>query len=198
MAREPAERYQKASELRNALAEFVEGSRPASAEPGLVARSAPAASTTGTSRRPLVTAAWVIAVLAAVGIGVAVMDRDAPEPPPQIVTPVIIPRLEPPPPAQPATAPPPVATGNEAKAEAKAPPKREEPPPPTEGTVALAVTPWGEVLVDGVMYGVSPPLTQLTLPAGKHTVEIRNGSFPPFVLEIDLAAGEKIQLQHRF
>jgi eukaryotic-like serine/threonine-protein kinase len=198
MAREPAERYQKASELRNALAEFVEGSRPASAEPGLVARAAPAASTAGTSRRPLVTAAWVIGVLAAVGIGVAVTDRDAPEPPPQIVTPVIIPRLEPPPPAQPATAPPPVATGNEAKAEAKAPPKREEPPPPTEGTVALAVTPWGEVLVDGVMYGVSPPLTQLTLPAGKHTVEIRNGSFPPFILEIDLAAGEKIQLQHRF
>jgi eukaryotic-like serine/threonine-protein kinase len=200
MAREPADRYQKASELRNALAEFVEGSRPASAEPGVLARSAPtAASTAAPSRRPLVVAAWVIALLAAAGIGIAVMDREAPEPPPQTVTPVIIPRLEPPPPvAQPPTTSPPAAPGSEAKADAKAPPKRVEPPPPTEGTVSLAVTPWGEVLVDGIMYGVSPPLTQLTLPAGTHTIEVRNGSFPPFVLQIDLAAGEKIQLQHRF
>jgi serine/threonine-protein kinase len=64
--------------------------------------------------------------------------------------------------------------------------------------VNLAVTPWGEVFVNGAARGVSPPLTQLTLPPGAHTIEIRNASSPPFSVRIELRAGETINLQHRF
>ena len=40
--------------------------------------------------------------------------------------------------------------------------------------------------------------TQVTLAPGLHTIEIRNGSSPPFVARIELKPGEKVQLQHRF
>jgi hypothetical protein len=71
-------------------------------------------------------------------------------------------------------------------------------PPPTDGTIVIAVAPWGEVVVDGAVQGVSPPLTQLKLPAGMHSIEIRNGSSPPFSARVELRAGEKLQIQHRF
>jgi len=70
--------------------------------------------------------------------------------------------------------------------------------PVRDGTVNLAVTPWGEVLVDGVARGVSPPLTQVSLPPGSHTIEIRNPSAPPFTVRVELRSGEAISLQHRF
>ena len=64
--------------------------------------------------------------------------------------------------------------------------------------MTVAVAPWGEVVVDGSVQGVSPPLTQITLPPGLHTIEIRNGSFEPFVARVELKPGEKLHLQHRF
>ena len=76
--------------------------------------------------------------------------------------------------------------------------KRADPVPPDDGTVTVAVAPWGEVVVNGTVQGVSPPLTQITLPPGLHTIEIRNGSFEPFVAQVQLKPGEKLHLQHRF
>ena len=70
--------------------------------------------------------------------------------------------------------------------------------PVRDGTVNLAVTPWGEVIVDGVARGVSPPLTQISLSPGAHTIEIRNNSAPPFSVRVELRSGETISLQHRF
>jgi hypothetical protein len=64
--------------------------------------------------------------------------------------------------------------------------------------VALAVSPWGEVIVNGTSRGVSPPLTQLGLAPGVHTIEIRNTAAPPFVVRIEVRPGETISLQHRF
>ena len=66
------------------------------------------------------------------------------------------------------------------------------------GTVMLAVSPWGEVSVDGASRGVSPPLTQLSLPPGVHTIEIRNGAAAPFVARVEVRSGETLGLQHRF
>ncbi len=89
-------------------------------------------------------------------------------------------------------------------AEAKAATRRKvEPPPapvapPRDGTVTLAVSPWGEISVDGSSRGVSPPLTQLTLPPGVHTIEIRNGSAAPFIARVEVKSGETLGLQHRF
>jgi len=56
--------------------------------------------------------------------------------------------------------------------------------------VALAIAPWGEVLVDGERKGVSPPLTRLQLAPGAHRIEIRNAGAAPVVREVTLAAGE--------
>lgn len=200
MARDPGGRYQKASELRNALAEFVDGSRPASVDAATAAPPAPQPVPAG-SRVPLLFALALLAILA-IGGATMLMNREAQAPAPQAATPVpVIPPLTPPP-APAATAPTPGANGTEApKADQKAAPRRRAEPiaaPTGDGTVQIAVAPWGEVVVDGAVQGVSPPLTQLTLAPGLHTIEIRNGSSPPFVARVELKAGEKLQLQHRF
>jgi serine/threonine-protein kinase len=203
MARDPRERYQKASELRNALAEFVDGSRPtsvdASAATQLAAAPYPARSP---ARRPLLIALGV-ALLVAAGAGVLWFNHEEAAPVPQAAVPVpVIPPMSPPPPAPEATAPANgTASGDAAKPDAKAAPRKRVDPVPVptgDGTVTIAVTPWGEVVVDGDVKGVSPPLTQLTLPPGTHTVEIRNGSSPSFVARVEVRPGEKVQLHHRF
>src|SRR5262245_31753856 len=66
------------------------------------------------------------------------------------------------------------------------------------GRLELAVAPWGEVLVDGKKRGLSPPLRVLDLPAGTHTIEIRNSTFPAHVAEVEVKAGEAVKIQHRF
>jgi hypothetical protein len=66
------------------------------------------------------------------------------------------------------------------------------------GRLELAVAPWGEVLVDGRSRGVSPPLRVLDLPAGAHTVEIRNSTFPVHVENVQVKAGEAVKIRHRF
>jgi hypothetical protein len=113
-------------------------------------------------------------------------------------------------PVTPAPAPPPAeepkaevpAVEEPKPAETKAPRRRSETAstavPVRDGIVHLAVAPWGEVYVNGASRGVSPPLTQLTLPPGPHTIEVRNGSAPPLVVRIELRSGETISLQHRF
>jgi len=62
----------------------------------------------------------------------------------------------------------------------------------------LGIAPWGEIVVDGSSHGVSPPLTHLTLPAGVHTIEVKNGSAPVYVSRIDLQPGQSVEVKHRF
>ena len=66
------------------------------------------------------------------------------------------------------------------------------------GRLELAVTPWGEVVIDGKSRGVSPPLRLLEIPSGSHTIEIRNSTFTSHVEKINLKAGEAKKIQHRF
>ena len=68
----------------------------------------------------------------------------------------------------------------------------------SEGVVALAVAPWGEVYVDGAARGTAPPLRQLTLPAGRHTIEVRNGDRQPYVAQVDVAPDRPQRIAHRF
>lgn len=70
--------------------------------------------------------------------------------------------------------------------------------PREEATLALAVTPWGELFVDGKSMGVSPPLNELKLPVGKHTIEVRNGDFAPYSETIELTAGTAHKIKHKF
>ena len=67
-----------------------------------------------------------------------------------------------------------------------------------EGTINIIALPWAEVFIDGTRQGVSPPLKAIPLRAGKHRVELRNGSFPPHVQTVDLRAGAEINVTHRF
>ncbi len=70
--------------------------------------------------------------------------------------------------------------------------------PPAEATLAFAITPWGEVYVDGDKKGVTPPLKELKLAAGKHMVEIRNAGFTPYVEKFELQAGASHKIKHLF
>lgn len=64
--------------------------------------------------------------------------------------------------------------------------------------VTLAISPWGEVYVDGEKQGVSPPLRTVTIPPGPHKIEIRNTGFPSRIETIDAAPGGKIAIKHKF
>jgi class 3 adenylate cyclase len=67
------------------------------------------------------------------------------------------------------------------------------------GKLELAITPWGTVFVDGVKRGESPPLTTLELSSGKHTVVVRNSSFPPHVEQVVIkGGGAPVKIRHRF
>jgi class 3 adenylate cyclase len=101
-------------------------------------------------------------------------------------------------------APEPAADEPAAHSEAAAPelPAPHEPPParpagPT-ALVVLAISPWGEVYVNGKRVGVSPPLTELELPKGKHRIEVRNGAFKPFEEDYELGSNETVRIKHKF
>jgi len=64
--------------------------------------------------------------------------------------------------------------------------------------VVLAISPWGEVFVDGKSMGVSPPLAELELAPGKHRITVRNGGFKPFQDDVELGSNETIRIKHKF
>jgi Adenylate and Guanylate cyclase catalytic domain/PEGA domain len=97
------------------------------------------------------------------------------------------------------------AKAGDAEASAPAPAPKREPdtvatiaPAPRDATVNIIALPWAEVFVDGTRQGVSPPLKVIPLKPGKHRVELRNGSFPPYVQTVELRPGTEISITHRF
>jgi len=66
------------------------------------------------------------------------------------------------------------------------------------GTVALTITPWGEIHVDGKHVGEVPPMHQLRLSAGRHHIEIRNPDYPPYVQTVEVKPGEQTTIRHWF
>ncbi len=64
--------------------------------------------------------------------------------------------------------------------------------------VSLAVSPWGEIYLDGRIQGVSPPLTALEVMPGTHEIEIRNTTFPSLNQVFRAKSGEVIKIQHKF
>ena len=65
-------------------------------------------------------------------------------------------------------------------------------------SVSIAVAPWGEVYVDGKKQGVSPPLETLSITPGKHEIEIRNTTFTPYTLSVQVSADEQLKIKHKF
>jgi hypothetical protein len=73
------------------------------------------------------------------------------------------------------------------------------PAPQTAGTtVYINIRPWGEVMVDGVPRGVSPPLKTLSLSAGSHKLVVRNADLPPFETTLTIVAGKPVAISHTF
>ena len=70
--------------------------------------------------------------------------------------------------------------------------------PAATGTLQLAISPWGQVEVDGSPAGITPPLTRLTLPEGNHTITVRNDDFPPFTTTVQVQADKQLTVRHRF
>jgi len=66
------------------------------------------------------------------------------------------------------------------------------------GSVRIAVSPWGNVEVDGTNVGTTPPLNELTLTEGRHQITIRNADFPPFNASVNVVPGQPVALKHRF
>ncbi|OZI21053.1 hypothetical protein CAL26_26800 [Bordetella genomosp. 9] len=87
-------------------------------------------------------------------------------------------------------------TTNPATPETGAPAAR--PARPATVAVKVDIQPWGEIFVDGVSRGISPPVKTLNLPAGRHTVEVRNADLPPYRLSLDLKPGQPATIRHVF
>jgi hypothetical protein len=196
LAKDVEARYQTAGELRNDLAAFA-GTRELEAQEGEAPRTGSLAAKS-TRRRKALWLALAGATLLAAGVTLWQAQQDA-EPPPS--APIALePRPaapEPPRFAEPAEPP---------AAEAKPPtppasrraPAAPAAPRSSDGLVSLAIAPWGEVLVNGELRGVSPPLTTLRLPPGSYWIEVRNGDAPPLQASIEVKAGETQTLRHRF
>jgi len=157
----------------------------------------------------LSTALAVVAILALAITVRATRDKpvqvaQAPAPPPAVKS--APPKVVPPPAPVPAPTPPAPKVEVKAPEEKPAPKAREKaakraepiPTPASPGIVAFAISPWGEIIVDGKNQGVSPPLQRLQLSPGRHRIEVRNASFTPHVQIVEVKSGEQIRIRHRF
>ena len=71
-------------------------------------------------------------------------------------------------------------------------------PAPRIGKIQFAIRPWGEIVVDGRKRGVSPPIKELSLPEGRHRIEVRNSTFSGYAGEVDVKAGQSVSIAHSF
>jgi hypothetical protein len=76
--------------------------------------------------------------------------------------------------------------------------ERKAPVPPAPVRVSINVRPWGEIVIDGVSHGVTPPLKTVMLRPGKYTVSIRNTAQPPFNTTLVVTAGKPAVITHLF
>ncbi len=87
---------------------------------------------------------------------------------------------------------------NPSKADLKADPSKVENKAAQMASIKFSINPWGDVLINGKSIGSSPPLKTFAVPAGKHKIEIRNSSFPPRIIPIDVKAKEVLAINHKF
>lgn len=71
-------------------------------------------------------------------------------------------------------------------------------PKPVPVLVRLDIRPWGEVWVNGVARGISPPVKELRLIPGKYQVVLRNADLPPYRTTLEVKAGKPTVISHVF
>lgn len=226
LAKDPEKRYQNASQMAAELRKWRHIVKSAQKASAANAPSLTSASGRHVHRhkagghKPTQPGAWSplvrygLPVLLAVGLGAwALLHSDIPDQTPPVASTVAntLPAPVPALPAAPTVSPP-------ASEEAAPPPLAATPPetppasssaenavsaetseaPPADARIRLAIAPWGEVRVDGRMVGVSPPLNELRLPPGKHSIEIRNAGFAPYRRTVELTADANLRIKHKF
>ncbi len=224
MARDPAARYASAAEMSGELRRWVDRhSANEPAGPSLPGPSLPGPASTRPRRKkgraPLAPGLLVAVVLAA-GLafwawrapsrGAATVPLAQGAPPPAAASPAPAPQALTAAVAPAASEAAGTATLLPARPAAARPrpaaPVREARPPlaattaaaPASGTLQLAISPWGQVEVDGTPAGTTPPLTQLNLPEGTHQVTVRNADFPPHTATVQVSADKPVTVRHRF
>jgi hypothetical protein len=65
-------------------------------------------------------------------------------------------------------------------------------------TLIIAVSPQGEIYIDGKHYGTTPPITTLDLEPGMHRIEVRSGSRKPYLTYMTVQAGDVRRIRHDF
>jgi len=224
MARDPAQRYATAHELAQALRQWLlqqavpgESSGPATGDPAETPAprrgraSFVAALVAAAALLAAALAAWPPAepdapVAAAPQVApVAAAPLIAAEGPPTADSPgmAVPPAPEPPLAAAPIPDKPPPTTAAAAKprkpvARAVAPAQAMAAPVLAPGVVNIAISPWGQVEVDGAPVGTTPPLSRLELPPGTHTITVRNEDFPPYTQRVQVDPERPVSLKHRF
>lgn len=71
-------------------------------------------------------------------------------------------------------------------------------PKPVPVLVRLDIRPWGEVWINGVARGISPPVKELRLIPGKYQVVLRNADLPPYRTTLEVKAGRPGVISHTF
>jgi serine/threonine-protein kinase len=216
MARDPADRYASASELAQDLRQYTlstTATAAAGAEPL-------AAVATSTRRRPGIR--WSLAALLAAGMALALLAwSQRVERAPEAVVARAAADVPASPPAAsggepdvakgPALTPPERVTTAPRSAPASVKPRpvrapereaRFEPTPAAApvvtGNVHLAISPWGEVEVDGNPVGTTPPLARLSLPEGTHTIIVRNDGAQSVTFTVQVSTDKPVTVRHRF
>ena len=70
--------------------------------------------------------------------------------------------------------------------------------PPRPAVVEFDVRPRGDVVIDGLSYGPTPPLREVEIPPGRHHVLVRSGRNPPVDVRVNLEPGERMTVTHSF
>ena len=163
---------------------YRNGNPETASAPAIDHLSQTATSVTDSLRRKpwLGTALAVVAILAG-----ALIIRNHRSPPPEISAVEAAPKIAD------AKSEPPAAAGVPPVAKASAIPAAGE-----QVLVRLAISPWGEIYVDGKKYGVSPPLREVGVGLGRHRIEVRNTTFPPYVETVDVTADSRINIRYKF
>ncbi|MFY1848080.1 serine/threonine protein kinase [Achromobacter dolens] len=86
----------------------------------------------------------------------------------------------------------------EPAASAAAPQDDAPKPKPVPVLVRLDIRPWGEVWINGVARGISPPVKELRLIPGKYQVLLRNADLPPYRATLEVKPGKPAVISHTF
>ena len=77
-------------------------------------------------------------------------------------------------------------------------PKAPKQQPAATAKLVVAVSPAGDVYIDGKHRGTTPPLTTLDLEPGMYRVEVRSGKRKPFLTYVTVQPGEVRRIRHDF